>query len=62
MVQVGDFISIPSWQTFGMVHEVRPSIMGSDDSITVLVQEHPDQPVRNWRYYRLEPGEYEVEA
>jgi len=59
-VQVGDFIEVPAWQTFGMVHEVKASMFGSDESITVLLQEHPDQPTRNWRYYRLEPSEYSI--
>ena len=58
--QIGDFIEIPAWHTFGMVHEVKGAPIGSDDAIRVLVQEHPEQPVHYWRYYNLEPGEYEV--
>ena len=57
-VEVGDFITIPAWETFGMVREVKPAPTGSPDAIRVLLQEHPDQPARGWRYYTLEPGEY----
>lgn len=56
-VLVGDFIQIPAWQVEGLVTAVGPSDTGSDDSITVLLQERPDGPERR---YRLEPHEYEV--
>ena len=61
-VQIGDFITIPAWKIFGMVQEVRPCPVGSEDAIRVLLQEHPEQPARTWKYYNLEPGEYTNEG
>lgn len=55
---VGDFIQIQAWSVFGQVTAIRPSIMGSEDSVTVLVQTSPKDELGRW--YRLEPTEYEV--
>lgn len=59
-VQVGDFIEVPAWRTAGMVQHVKGSMFGSSDSVTVLLQEHPEQPARDWKSYRLEPEEFEI--
>lgn len=55
---VGEFIRVPAWNTEGMVIDQRPSTLGSEDSISVLVEVKPDDPRPRW--YRLEPSEYEV--
>jgi len=55
---VGDFIEIPAWHVSGQVTAIRPSIMGSEDSVTVLVQTSPDDELGHW--YRVEPDEYRV--
>jgi hypothetical protein len=57
-VTVGEFISIPAWQTEGMVIATRPAMLGSDASIEVLVEVKPDDPRPRW--YRLEPAEYVI--
>jgi hypothetical protein len=59
-LEVEDFIEIPAWNVFGCVLSVKPSMMGSEDSVTVLLQESPDQPEHEMRSYRLEPDEYVV--
>ncbi len=53
---VGDFITIPSWETFGQVVDTRPATIGTPDAIEVLVESKPDDPAPRW--YRLEPSEY----
>ena len=58
-VQIGDFIEIPAWKTFGMVQAIgKPPEFSPEGTIRVLLQERPDQPARAWKYYNLEPGEY----
>ena len=56
-IEVGDFIEVPTWKTFGQVVSVQPSQIrpGAQD---VMLQEHPEQAIRNCRTYRLMPGEY----
>ena len=56
----GEFIEIPAWQAFGLVHTVTTPIYGSDEAVQVLLQEHPDQAVATFRSFRLEPGEYTI--
>ncbi len=53
---VGDFITIPAWETFGQVVDIRPATMGTPEAIEVLVEHKPDDPDPRW--YRLEPGAY----
>ena len=60
--EVGEFIEIPAWKTFGRVMDVKTAPLGSEKAIQVLLQEHPDQPARAWRSYRLEPNEYILEG
>lgn len=57
---VGEMIEVPAWQTFGMVIAERPTTIGPEGTVSVLLQKSPDQPARGWRWYRLAPGEYEV--
>jgi len=57
-VTVGEFIRIAEWMVEGMVIGIRPAMLGSDDAIEVLVEVDIDDP--NPRWYRLEPGAYEV--
>ncbi len=58
-VRVGHFIEIPAWHVIGCVLRVEgPSPLGSGKSITVLLQEHPDD--ETGRRYRLEPDEYVI--
>ena len=56
--EVGEFIEVPAWQTFGQVVAAEPASMGSDYATEVTLQEHPEQPARKWPKFRLEPGEY----
>ncbi len=56
-LSVGDFIEIPAWRVHGQVTALRASDLGSEDSITVMLQERPEGPERS---YRLEPDEYVV--
>jgi hypothetical protein len=57
-IEVGDFIKIPAWSVEGCVVDLRPATLGSDDAQEVLLEVQPDDPHPRW--YRLEPGEYEV--
>jgi len=59
-IETGDFIEIPAWQTCGLVQSVTGSMYGTSKSCTVLLQEHHEQPARQWGTYRLEPGEYRI--
>ena len=54
-IEIGDFIKIHAWRVEGQVLNVRP---GSDNAQEVLLEVKPDDPQPRW--YRLEPGEYEV--
>lgn len=58
-LQVGDFIEIPAWRTWGMVMEIQDPMPGTKE-IEVLLQEDPDQPARLWRNYRLQPDEFTI--
>lgn len=57
-IAVGDFISVPTWETFGQVIAVEPAWYGSSDARRVLLQDAPEQA---GRWYTLEPNEYEFE-
>lgn len=57
---VGEMIEVPAWQTCGMVMATAAALTGTEGSIRVLLQDHPDQPAHNWRYYTLAPGEFEI--
>lgn len=58
-LQVGDMISIPSWNTYGMVVGHELPTHGSDAAQLVLLQEVPDSP--KVQRYHLEPGDYIIE-
>lgn len=58
-LQVGDFIRIPAWKTFGMVTAIEPAQYGPDGMIRVALQENPESDRRRW--YNLMPDSYEVE-
>jgi hypothetical protein len=60
-LEIGDFISVPAWKTYGMVIGVDLAWYGSDDARRVLVQEHPDQRTADCKWFQLEPGEYVAE-
>jgi hypothetical protein len=60
--EIGNFIEIPAWKTFGMVIGIEPAWHGSDDAIRVLIQEHPEQRTADCIYFHLEPGEYTIES
>ncbi len=62
MQLIDQMVSVPAWKTFGMVIDQRLPVYGSDDAVSVLLQEHPDQTASRCKWYHLEPGEYEVEA
>jgi len=58
-IEIGDFIKIPTWRVEGWVINIRPaSTLGSADAQEVLLEVKPDDPHPRW--YRLEPGEFEV--
>ena len=58
-INIGDFIKIPAWRVEGCVINTRPaSALGSEHAQEVLLEEKPDDPDPRW--YRLEPGEFEV--
>jgi hypothetical protein len=59
-VTIGDFIEVPAWNVTGCIVDMRPATLGSDDAIEVRLQHAPDEDERGWRWYRLEPSEYEV--
>lgn len=56
---VGEFIVIPAWKASGLVLETKPSMFGTEFSVDVLLQAHPDDEKPRW--YRLEPWSYRVE-
>lgn len=58
--EIGEGIYIPVWHVEGIVLDVRPSMMGSPQSLTVLVSEHPDDETGRW--YRLDPAEYRLDG
>jgi hypothetical protein len=58
VIDLGDFIYIPAWGMTGCVIGIRPSMLGSEQSQSVLLQQVPDDPQPVW--YRLEPDEFEV--
>lgn len=62
-IEYGDFISVPAWQTFGMVigfdHDAA-QLRGYQYGF--LVQEHPDQKTADCKYYWLNDGQFEVES
>ncbi len=55
---VGKMIEIPTWETVGMVQSASKN--PGSERITILLQEHPDTPRRDWQTYHLMPGEYKV--
>ena len=55
---VGTMIEIPECGAFGMVTAERPTTIGPDGSVSALLQESPEQPAREWRWWRLAPGEW----
>ena len=55
---IGEFITIPAWQTSGQVIATRPAMIGSEQAVEVLIETKPNDPSPRW--YRLEPTEYEV--
>lgn len=55
-IEVGDFIEIPAWKTFGFVAGVCPSKVRTD-TIDVTLQEDPERPNR-LKVYRLRNGEF----
>lgn len=57
-VEVGEFISIPIWKVEGMVIQTRAAMFGSESAIEVLLEVRIDDPAPRW--YRLEPGTYEI--
>lgn len=57
-LELGEFIFIPAWKVEGMVIAIAPSDVGTEQSISVLVEVKPDDPKPRW--YRLEPSEYEI--
>ena len=59
-LRVGDYIEIPSWDLCGRTLDVRPSVMGSQEAVIVLIQEYPDQPLDRCQRYRLEPGQWRL--
>lgn len=56
-IEVGDFIEVHAWRTWGQVVAVEPdrSGLGSALSLDVTLQEKPEATPRA---YRLEPGTY----
>lgn len=56
-IEIGDFLSIPAWNTIGRVVAIEDSRIGSDDSVTVTMETDPDG--EHTSRFRLEPGEYE---
>ena len=54
-VEIGEFITIPFWRTYGMVIDLEPAIHGPDGSFRACVQEVPDG-CGVW--YHLEPGQW----
>jgi len=60
-ITIGDFIKIPAWRVEGCVVNLRPaSALGSKEAQEVLLEVKPDDPHPRW--YRLEPGDHEVNA
>ena len=58
-IEIGDFIKIPAWRTEGQVINMRPaSTLGTEMAQEVLLEVKPDDSHPRW--YRLEPGEFEV--
>ena len=58
-INIGDFIKIPAWRVEGCVINIRQaSKLGSEHAQEVLLELKPDDPDPRW--YRLEPGEFEV--
>jgi hypothetical protein len=58
-MEIGDFIKIPAWGVEGCVIDIRPaSSPGSVDALEVLLDSRPDDPHPRW--YRVQPGEFEV--
>ena len=57
-ITVGDWISIPAWQTEGMVIATDNTDDATYDNrpFRVLVDAMPDDPSPRW--YRLRPGEF----
>jgi hypothetical protein len=60
--EIGEFIEIPSWKTFGMVIGIQPPMYGSDDAIRVLIEEYPGQRIGDCKWFHLEPGQYTLEG
>jgi hypothetical protein len=58
-LQVGDFITVSAWETFGQVVDVKPAFYGSDHAQRVLPQERPEAVAR---WYTLEPDEFTIES
>lgn len=57
-IDVGDFISVPAWETHGQVIEIGPAFYGSDNAQRVLLQEQPEAA---GKWYTLEPDEFHLE-
>ena len=60
-LKTGEFITVPAWNVTGCVLDVQCATLGSDDAITVTLQEHPDQDPKDARKYRLEPDQYTLD-
>lgn len=58
-VSVGEFIHVPAWSATGCVMSVSEAPIGSEETISILLQEYPDQPSSDWKRYYLEPGSFE---
>jgi hypothetical protein len=59
-LRVGDYIEVPGWDLYGRTLEVRPSVMGRQGALIVLIQEYPGQPLERCERYRLEPGQWRL--
>lgn len=58
-LEVGDFISIPKWKTFGMVTEILKPEYGSENVQHIRLQENPDSNAT--RRFHLEPDEFKFD-
>lgn len=60
-ISIGDFVEVPAWDVIGCVMEMRPPTMGSDDAKEIRLQLDCDAPESEWKWFRVEPGEYRVQ-
>jgi len=58
-IEVGDLISIPTWNTFGMVTELHENVMGDESDQTVSLQEDPES--EETRMFRVGPSNFEFD-